>query len=109
MYARVWKAQILPGKVDEYESAIKSILPAWRKMAGFHGMLVLRSGSGEMLEATVVSVWNTPDDLRDSENDVFREGVLRVLSTCEPHPSMREEYVVVSDFGHSESRNILAS
>ena len=106
MYARVWRAKILPGKVEEYESAIKSILPAWRKMSGFNGMLVLRTGSGEMLEATVVSVWETADDLRSSENDTFRQGVQRVLSCCEPHASMREEYVVASEFGYSGSRDI---
>ena len=98
MYARVWRFGILPGKTEEFDSLAKSIVPAWKRMAGFRGLLVMRTGPGEMLEATVVSTWETMEQLRGSENKTFQETVVRALSFCEPHPSMREEEVVISEF-----------
>jgi heme-degrading monooxygenase HmoA len=98
MYARVWRAVILHGKVDEFAAAIKSIIPLLRKLPGFRGIIVLRTGPGEELEATIISMWATIDDLRNSEPTVFQEAVGHMLSTCEPHPLMREEEVVISDF-----------
>ena len=108
MYARVWKAIILPGKVEEFEAAVKSIILAWRQMAGFRGLLVLRTGPGETPEVTVVSTWETLEDLRGSQNDTFQQAVVRVLSYCEPHPSVREEHVVVSEFASPRSSDITA-
>jgi len=99
MYARVWRAGILPGKVEEFAEAIRSVIPMLRKQPGFRGIIVLRTGPGEELDATVISTWATIDDLRNSETSVFQEGVVPMLATCEPHPLMREEEVVVSDFG----------
>ena len=108
MYARVWRIGILPGKVDEFEALVKSIVPAWRQMAGFRGLLVLRTGPGEMLDATVVSTWETLDELRSSENSTFQQAVARALSFCEPHPTMREEQVIVSEFASPDSSDITA-
>jgi heme-degrading monooxygenase HmoA len=98
MYARVWKLVILPGKVEEFTAAMKSQIPILQRQAGFRSLLVLRSGPGERLEATVVSVWDSLVALRDSETSVFQEGLAHVLSFCEPRPSMREEEVLVSEF-----------
>ena len=98
MYARVWRFGILPGKTDEFDSLVKSIVPAWKRMAGFRGLLVMRTGPGEMLDGTVISTWETMEELRGSENKTFQETVARVLSFWEPHPSMREEQVVVSEY-----------
>jgi hypothetical protein len=55
-YARVWKAGILPGKVEEFTTATKAAIPILNRLPGFRSLLVLRSGPGEMLEATVISV-----------------------------------------------------
>jgi hypothetical protein len=51
-----------------------------------------------MLEATVVSVWDSLVALRDSESNVFPQALAHTLTLCEPHPSMREEEVLVSEF-----------
>jgi heme-degrading monooxygenase HmoA len=98
MYARVWKFGILPGKTEEFDAVAKSIVSAWKRMAGFRGLLVMRTGPGEMLDATVISTWETMEELRGSENKTFQETVVRVLSYCEPRPSMREEQVVVNEY-----------
>jgi heme-degrading monooxygenase HmoA len=98
MYARVWKFVILPGKVEEFTVVINSMIPAYRRQAGFRGLLVLRSGPGEQLEATAVSAWDSLVALRNSENSAFEEALARLLPLCEQHPSMREEEVLVSEF-----------
>jgi heme-degrading monooxygenase HmoA len=98
MYARVWKLVILPGKVQEFAAAAKSAIPILRSQAGFRSLLALRSGPGEMLEATVVSVWDSLVALRNSETSAFQKALAHVLSFCEHRPSMREEEVLVSEF-----------
>jgi heme-degrading monooxygenase HmoA len=98
MYARVWKFGILPGKVEEFTVALNSMTPILRRQAGFRGLLVLRSGPGEKLEATAVSAWESLVALRNSENSAFEQALARLLTLCEPHPSMREEEVLVSEF-----------
>lgn len=102
MYARVWRAGILPGKVEEFAAAIRSVIPFLRKQPGFRGILVLRTGPGEELDATVISTWETIDDLRNSEPTVFQEAVVQMLASCEPHPLMREEEVVLCEFGSGD-------
>lgn len=97
MYARVWRVAIRPGKVEEFDAVVKSIVPTWRQLAGFRSLMVLRTGLG-MLEATVISTWDTLDALRNSENGDFRQAVARALTFCEPRPTVREEEVVVSEF-----------
>ena len=98
MYARVWKLVILPGKVEEFAAAANSIIPILRRQVGFRGLLVLRSGPGEKLEATAVSAWESLVALRNSENSAFEQMLARILPLCEHHPSMREEEVMVSEF-----------
>jgi heme-degrading monooxygenase HmoA len=102
MYARVWKLGILPGSVEEFTVAINSIRPLLRRQPGFCGLLVLRSGPGERLEATIVSAWASLEALRDSETPVFQEALVSVLSHCEHRPSMREEEVLVSEFAAND-------
>jgi heme-degrading monooxygenase HmoA len=98
MHARVWKFVILPGKVDEFAAACKSAIPILRRQPGFRSLLVLRSGLGDMLEATVVSVWDSLVALRNSETSTFQQAIAHVLTFCEPRPSMREEEVLVGEF-----------
>ena len=103
MYARVWKFVILPGKVEEFTLAAKYAIPILKRQPGFRSLLVLRSGPGEGLEATVVSTWASIDALRDSETGAFQQALARALSVCEPRPFMREEEVLVSEFVSDDS------
>jgi heme-degrading monooxygenase HmoA len=102
MYARVWKLGILPGKVEEFTVAAKAGIPILRRQSGFCGLLVLRSGPGERLEATIVSMWATLEALQNSETSVFQQALVDVLSLCERRPSMREEEVLVSEFASAD-------
>ena len=98
MYARVWKLGILPGNVQEFTASVNSVRPLLRKQPGFCGLLVLRTGSGEALDATVISIWASIDALRDSEAEVLTHTIGDFQAHCEPHPLMREEEVVVTEF-----------
>src|SRR5258708_32536153 len=103
MYARVWKAGILPGKVEEFATAINSFRPFPREQPGFRGLLVLRTCPGEGLEATVLSVWSSIDTLRNSDTPAFQHAVVTLLTLCEHRPFMREEAVVLSEFSSVNS------
>jgi heme-degrading monooxygenase HmoA len=102
MYARVWKAGILPGKVEEFAAAINSFRPFLREQPGFRGLLVLRTGPGEGLEATVLSMWSSIDALRNSETPAFQQAVVNIITLCEHRPVMREEEVLLSDFSSDD-------
>lgn len=98
MYARVWKVGILPGRVEKFTTAANAMMPILRAQPGFRGCVVLRTGPGEGLEATVISMWESIDALRESETQLFQEALVNFLSNCERHPHMREEEVLLSDF-----------
>lgn len=97
MYARVWRMGILPGQVEAFADAAKAMVPILRAQPGFRACLVLRSGPAE-LEATVMSIWESMEALRDSETAIFQEALVNFLSHCERHPQMREEEVLLSEF-----------
>ena len=59
-----------PGKVEEFTAALNAIRPLLREQSGFCGLLALRSGTGA-LETTVVSLWTSIDDLRNSREPYF--------------------------------------
>src|ERR1700674_1810561 len=75
MYARVWKFNILPGKGEEFAAAINSFIRLRRRQAGFRGVLVLRGGPGEKLEATGLSAWDSLEALRNSETSAYQEAL----------------------------------
>jgi quinol monooxygenase YgiN len=103
MYARVWKLGILPGKVEEFTAAAKAAIAILRGQPGFCGLLVLRSGPGEGLEGTIVSMWASIEALRNSETTpAYQQALVHFLSLCERHPFMREEEVMVSEFASAD-------
>jgi heme-degrading monooxygenase HmoA len=88
---------ILPGQVEAFTDAAKAMVPILRAQPGFRACLLLRSGPAE-LEATVMSIWESMEALRDSETAIFQEALVNFLSHCERHPQMREEEVLLSEF-----------
>ena len=99
MHARVTQFRILPDKQEDFRAAIDSLLPLLHKQAGFRVLLVLRTSDGPVPEATVVSVWNSFEDLKGSEKNLFLyQAISRVLAFCEGFPTIREHEVMVSEF-----------
>jgi heme-degrading monooxygenase HmoA len=99
MIARVTQYRIREGKVDDFAAAVKSLTPALDKLNGFRLLLILQGADPSKREATAISVWDTAEDLRNSDNDTFYYGVVaRLIVCCESFSPMREQEVMVSKF-----------
>lgn len=99
MYARVSEVRILPGKWTEYLDAVHSVIPILRKQVGFRAGFILRSDEDGRPGALVVTLWDSLEDLKASEKNLFLyQAIARTLAFCESFPRIREHEVVVSEF-----------
>lgn len=99
MHARVTHFHIRPGQLKEFQSATDSVVPLIRKQAGFRALVVLHASQGAKPEATVLSLWDSFDDLKASEKNMFLyRAISRVLTYCDGFPTIREHEVLVSEF-----------
>jgi len=98
MYARVWKFNIFPERVEQYAAGCRAVLALNRKRAGFRGLVVSRGGPRDAPESTVVSVWDSLENLRASESDAFQKAVARVMACCKSGAVLREEEILVWEF-----------
>lgn len=107
MFARVMQVQILPGKLDEFLVAVESLRPGLRKQAGFRVMMILcspetpvKDGNEREIHATTITVWESMEDMRASEKNMFLLQVLaRMKAYCKGFPQIREEEVLASELG----------
>jgi len=107
MHARVTQVHILPGKLTEFLAAVDSLRPAIPKQAGFRTLLVLCSAETPASEnatretsATIYSVWDTMEDLRASEKNLFLyQALAQIQSYCKGLWRIREEEVIASEMG----------
>jgi heme-degrading monooxygenase HmoA len=102
MVARVTHYHIRPGKVEEFVATQQSLIPAMDKLPGFRVLLVLRGEDPASRDAMAISVWDSAEDLKNSDNDAFYYDVLaRLLSSCESFtPASHEREVLVSKFAN---------
>jgi heme-degrading monooxygenase HmoA len=99
MFARATELRILPGKLEEFTRNFDTIIPSIRRQTGFRALLVLRAAGQAAPEAMVVSVWDSLEDLKESENNLFLyQALARVMGCCEGFPKIREHEVLVSEF-----------
>ena len=99
MHARVLHFHVLPGKIQDFQGAADSVIPLIRQQRGFRALVVLHTSPGSKPEATVMSLWDSLDDLKASEKNMFLyQAISRVLSYCEGFPTIREHEVLVSEF-----------
>jgi heme-degrading monooxygenase HmoA len=99
MYARVWKFNVLSDKVEEFGAACRAVGAINRKRPEFRGFVVVRGGSRDAPECTVVSVWDSLEALRASEGEAFQKSLARVMACCQPGTVLQEEDVLICDFG----------
>jgi len=104
MYARVWRFAVLPEKVEQFANACRSVGALNRKRAGNRGLIVLRGGQRDNPDSTVVSIWDSLEDLRASESDAFQKAVARAVACCKPGAVLREEEILICEFA-SPSRS----
>jgi len=99
MHARVTHFRVRPGKIEDSQGAADSVIPLIRKQRGFRALVVLHTPQESKPEATVLSLWDSLDDLKASEKNLFLyQAIARVLSYCEGFPAIREHEVLVSEF-----------
>jgi heme-degrading monooxygenase HmoA len=99
MHARVTQVRIRPGKLDEFTAAVGSVLPLTRQQEGFRALFVLRNAESGAQEASVISLWDSLDHLKNSEKNLFLyQALARLLTFCEGFPIIREQEVLISEF-----------
>jgi heme-degrading monooxygenase HmoA len=104
MYARVWRLVLLPEKVEQFAAACRSVGIMNRKRPGFRGLTVLRGGLRDSPDSTVVSLWESLEDLRASESQAFQKAVARALTCCREGGQLREEEVLVCEVPGGKAR-----
>jgi len=101
MIARVTRYRIRPGKVEEFAATSESLMAALDKLAGFRVLLLLRGEDPDGRDATSISVWDSVEDLKSSENNAFYYDVLvRLMSCCESFSPMHQHEVLKSKFAN---------
>lgn len=99
MHARVTHFHILPAKLEDFKASLDSLMPLIRKQQGFRALVTLHTSEKPKPEAMVLSIWDSLEDLKASEKNMFLYRALaRVLSHCEGFPTIREHEVLVSEF-----------
>jgi heme-degrading monooxygenase HmoA len=102
LVARVTHYRIREGKVDEFVATVQSLTAAMDKLKGFRVLLVLHGEDKSSREAMAISVWDSTEDLRDSDNNTFYYHLIaKVLSCCESFSPMHQQEVMVSKFTNS--------
>lgn len=101
MVARVTHYRIRPGKVEEFTATVQSLTAAMDKLKGFRVLLVLRSDESSGREAMAISIWDSTEDMKDSDSDSFYYHVVsKLIGCCERFSPMHEQEVMVSKFAN---------
>ena len=99
MIARVTRFRIRPGKVEEFATRAESLMAAMDKLAGFRVLLLLRGEEAGGRDATAISVWDSAEDLNNSENNTFYyDALVRLMNCCESFSPMHQHEVLKSKF-----------
>jgi heme-degrading monooxygenase HmoA len=99
MYARVTQFSVPSEKLNDFIDALNSAIPLMRQRAGFQALLVLRVEKSNPPDVRVMTIWETQQALRESENNLyFYQALARALAFAKGFPVIREEEVVLHDF-----------
>jgi heme-degrading monooxygenase HmoA len=100
MHARVTQFSIPAEKLNEFREALNSAIPLMRQRKGFQALLVLRVEESNPPDVRVMTLWETQEALHESENSLlFYQALARALTFAKGFPVMREEEVMLYDFG----------
>jgi heme-degrading monooxygenase HmoA len=101
MVARVTHYRIRPGKLEEFSATVQSLTAAMDKLKGFRVLLVLRGDDSSGQEAMAMSIWDSVEDMKDSDSDSFYYHVVsKLIGCCESFSPMHEQEVMVSKFAN---------
>jgi heme-degrading monooxygenase HmoA len=101
MVARVTHYRIRPGKLEEFTATVQSLTTAMDKLKGFRVLLVLRGDQSSGQEAMAMSIWDSVENMKDSDSDSFYYHVVsKLIGCCESFSPMHEQEVMVSKFAN---------
>ena len=99
MIARITQFRIRPGKVEEFAAMAENLMAAMGKLDGFRALLLLRGDDPSGRDAMSISVWDSAEHLKSSENDkLYYAGLARLMTCCESFSPMHQHEVLKSIF-----------
>jgi len=99
MYARIWHLQVKHGMKHEFKDAMDVLIRLARAEEGYFGVIALASGNPEAPEVRVVALWDSPEAVHQSEQDLFlMQAMTRYMACCEGVPKILEKEVLAVDF-----------
>jgi len=99
MHARVTQFSVPTEKLNDFIDALNSAIPLMRQRNGFQALLVLHVEKSNPPDVRVMTIWETQQALRESENNLyFYQALARALAFAKGFPVIREEEVVLHDF-----------
>jgi quinol monooxygenase YgiN len=99
MYARIWHLQVRNGMTEEFKKALDDVIHLVRQEEGYFGVVALASGNHDAPEVRLVALWDSPEAVHQSEQDLFlMQAMTRYLACCEGVPKILEKEVLAADF-----------
>ena len=99
MHARVWRIHMLPGKTDEFKSALVALSQQARRQPGYRGFFLLGPAGTDAPDSTIISIWESLDAMRDSERNLWlTQALAHVYQFSDGMPLIIERPVLTSDF-----------
>lgn len=110
MHARVTQFTIPTEKLNEFRDALNSAIPLMRQRKGFQALLVLRVEESNPSDVRVMTLWESQEALHESENSLlFYQALARALAFAKGFPVIREEEVMLYDFGKTAAASAASS
>ncbi len=105
MIARVTRYLVRPGKVDEFIATVQSLSASLDGRKGFHFLLVLRDEDPESRELTTLSLWDSMQDIKNSDADAsYYTAVKQLMVICESFDPMHGHEVLFAKFANKPPR-----
>jgi hypothetical protein len=84
---------------DEFTKALDAVIRLARQEEGYFGVIALASGKADAPEVRLVALWDSPEAVHQSEQDLFlMQAMTRFMTCCEGVPRILEKEVLAADF-----------
>ncbi len=88
--------------MQEFSATVESLMAALDRLEGFRVFLLLGGEDSNGRQATAISVWESAEHMKSSENDKFYYGALKALmGCCESFSPMHQHEVVKIKFANA--------
>ncbi|HXZ18311.1 MAG TPA: hypothetical protein VEG63_00065 [Candidatus Acidoferrales bacterium] len=71
MYSRVWRVRMLPGKTEEFKTALLAISNQAHRHRGFRGLVLLGPVDNDTPDTTIIALWDSFEAMRESERNLL--------------------------------------